>query len=73
MDYNFCQFLFQAFGSHYPECLSHILIVDSGWVFSTCWSILKGNGQRRSEEKREERREENEKRGEERREEIERK
>jgi len=42
MDYNFCQFLFREFGLHYPECLSHILIVDSGWVFTACWSILKG-------------------------------
>jgi len=42
MDYNFCQFLFQAFGLHYPEALSHILLVDAGWLFSTCWSILKG-------------------------------
>jgi len=42
MDFPLVKFLADTLQTHYPEVLAHTYVVDSPWIFSTCWTMIKG-------------------------------
>eukprot|EP00979_Chaetoceros_neogracilis_P015930 scaffold6683_cov264-Chaetoceros_neogracile.AAC.2 len=40
-DYEVAQILVYILKTYYPETLEHIIFVDSPWIFSACWTIIK--------------------------------
>uniref|UniRef100_A0A6B2LEG1 CRAL-TRIO domain-containing protein n=1 Tax=Arcella intermedia TaxID=1963864 RepID=A0A6B2LEG1_9EUKA len=42
MDFPIVKFLAETLQAHYPDVLAHTYIVDSPWIFSTCWAMIKG-------------------------------
>jgi len=41
MDYGLVSTLLKVFTEYYPEILDIVLVVNSPWIFSACWNIIK--------------------------------
>jgi hypothetical protein len=41
MDYQHVKFLINLLQNYYPECLGLALIINSPWLFNSCWFIIK--------------------------------
>ncbi len=41
MDYQHLKFLINILQNYYPESLGLVLIINSSWLFNSCWSIIK--------------------------------
>ena len=41
MDYETAKILIEILQTFYPETLQHFIFVDSPWVFSACWAVIK--------------------------------
>jgi len=41
MDYQFMKFMINILQNYYPDSLGQCLILNSPWIFSTCWIALK--------------------------------
>jgi len=42
MDFPVVKYLADTLAAHYPEVLAHTYIVESPWIFQTCWNVIKG-------------------------------
>jgi hypothetical protein len=41
MDYRYVKFIINLLQHYYPESLGLVLVVNTSWLFSSCWSIIK--------------------------------
>jgi len=41
MDYDVIKFMIKIFTEFYPETLGVMLVVNSPWIFKSCWKIVK--------------------------------
>lgn len=41
MDYDATKILIDILQTFYPETLQHFIFVDSPWIFSACWAVIK--------------------------------
>lgn len=41
MDYKFMKFMIHILQNYYPDTLGVALVLNSPWLFSGCWAILK--------------------------------
>merc|ERR1712137_288245 len=41
MDYQFMKFMIHMLQNYYPDTLGVALVLNSPWLFSGCWAILK--------------------------------
>ena|SRR3990167_2635340 len=51
MDYSFMKFMIHMLQNYYPESMGVCLILNSPWLFSGCWAVLKHWIDPRSQEK----------------------
>jgi hypothetical protein len=42
MDYQFMKFMIHMLQNYYPDTLGVAYVVNSPWLFSGCWAMLKG-------------------------------